>query len=61
MQVDVVEKLIRIEMVMEYTGLSRSSIYNYMKQGVFPKNKKFGKSSFWSFNEIQVWISGVMG
>ncbi|MFD1259695.1 helix-turn-helix transcriptional regulator [Entomomonas asaccharolytica] len=55
------EKLIRIEMVMEYTGLSRSSIYNYMKQGRFPENRKFGKSSFWSFNEVQGWISGVMG
>lgn len=55
------DKLMRIEKVMEYTGLSRSSIYNYMKQGKFPDKRKFGKSSFWSFNEVQDWISGVTG
>lgn len=54
------ERLLRIDDVIGFTGLSRGSIYNYIKQGKFPKNRKFGKSSFWSYNEVQQWIAGVL-
>lgn len=51
------KRLIRLHEVMNLTGLSRASVYNYIKTGIFPPPAKFGKSSLWEYNEIQEWIS----
>lgn len=50
------KRLIRLIDVMTLTGLSRASIYNYIKADIFPPPAKFGKSSLWEYNEIQAWI-----
>ena len=51
------KRLIRLAEVMNLTGLSRASVYNYIKAGIFPAPAKFGKSSLWEYNEIQDWIN----
>lgn len=51
------KRLIRLAEVMNLTGLSRASVYNYIKAGIFPPPAKFGKSSLWEFSEIQDWIN----
>ena len=38
-------------------GLGRSSIYDKIKKGDFPKQIKLGRSSGWVEAEVQTWIS----
>ncbi|MCG9698020.1 AlpA family transcriptional regulator [Shewanella sp. Isolate11] len=50
-------KLLRLNQVMERTGLGRSSIYNYMSTGEFPKPVKIGpRVSAWVESEVEDWI-----
>ncbi|MTD33721.1 helix-turn-helix transcriptional regulator [Paludibacterium denitrificans] len=50
-------KALRMKMVMEITGLPRSTIYFYIKNGKFPKPIKLGpKSSAWLDEEVYGWI-----
>ena len=50
-------KLLRLKQVMDITGLGRSSIYNYMKDGTFPKQVKITANlSAWVESEIEGWI-----
>ena len=50
-------KLLRLKNVMDITGLGRSSIYNYMKEGTFPKQVKITANlSAWVESEIEDWI-----
>lgn len=50
------KKFIRLNQVMNLTGISRASIYNYIREHRFPKPVKFGKNSLWLHHEIQEWI-----
>lgn len=51
-------KLIRLKQVTERTGLGRSSIYNYMAAGYFPRSVKLGpRLVAWVENEIDEWIA----
>ena len=50
-------RLIKINEVMNQTALGRSSVYKYMKEGLFPKPvTQIGKSVAWVESEIQEWI-----
>ncbi|RQO65785.1 AlpA family transcriptional regulator [Aquitalea sp. FJL05] len=50
-------KILRLNAVMEMTGLPRSTIYLYMKQKVFPSQVKLGARSVgWLEEEICSWI-----
>ncbi|MBO2694661.1 helix-turn-helix transcriptional regulator [Shewanella algae] len=50
-------KLIRLKRVSELTGLGRSSIYNYMTEGRFPKSVKLGpRLVAWVEDEVEDWI-----
>lgn len=52
-------KLLRIESVMNITGLSKSYIYQLAKEGKFPKSIKLiegGSSSAWLESEVIEWI-----
>lgn len=51
------KRLIRLHEVMNLCGLSRASVYSYIKMGIFPSPAKFGKSSLWEYTEIQDWIN----
>ena len=50
-------KVLRLPEVMEKTGIRRSSIYAWMKDGRFPKQIKMGlRASGWIEQEVDEWI-----
>ncbi|MEK2096983.1 AlpA family transcriptional regulator [Vibrio parahaemolyticus] len=50
-------RLIRLQEVMETTGLSRSCIYKYINAGKFPRNVPLGGSAVaWVESEVQEWV-----
>jgi prophage regulatory protein len=51
------QRLIRLPQVKAMVGLGRSSIYDRIKRGEFPKPIKVGRVSGWIEAEVQVWIS----
>jgi prophage regulatory protein len=51
------QRLIRLPQVKSMVGLGRSSIYDKIKKGDFPKQIKLGRSSGWVEAEVQTWIS----
>jgi len=51
------QRLIRLPQVKAMVGLGRSSIYEKIKRGEFPKQIKLGRSSGWIEAEVQSWIS----
>lgn len=51
-------KFIRLNQVKEKTGLSRSSIYQFIKEGKFPAQVKLGqRAAAWVDSEVEDWIS----
>lgn len=49
--------LIRLKEVKEYTGLGRSSIYEKMNNGLFPKSVSLGdRAVAWVDSEITDWV-----
>jgi prophage regulatory protein len=49
--------ILRLPQVKETCGLSRSSIYNMMKDGTFPQSFRIGaKAIGWLDSDIQAWI-----
>jgi len=49
--------ILRRERVQERTGLSRSTIYDRMKEGTFPKPIRLGPRSVgWVESEIEDWL-----
>ncbi len=58
MKQDFSYKLLRLRDVIKMTSLTRTTIYNYMSEGKFPKNIHLGpKISVWIEREIQEWIN----
>ena len=58
MKEDFSDKLLRLRDVIKMTSLSRTTIYNNMEKGKFPKNIHLGpKISVWIEREIQEWIN----
>jgi prophage regulatory protein len=50
-------RLLRLKEVMELTSMPRSTIYAYMKKGLFPQKKNLTqKSVVWREDEIKKWI-----
>lgn len=50
-------KVIRLNAVIEASGLGRSSIYKGMNQGTFPKSVPLtGKAVGWLDEEVEAWI-----
>ncbi|MDW5417468.1 AlpA family phage regulatory protein [Iodobacter sp. CM08] len=45
-------RIIRLPAVLEMVGLCRSSFYNKVKEGIFPKPTKLGRVSGWLEGEI---------
>jgi prophage regulatory protein len=56
------ERIVRLDVLLDRTGLSRSSIYRKMNDGSFPMRLQIGiHSSGWLESEINRWISNPMG
>lgn len=54
---DRAERLLRRREVENRTGLSRSTIYLWMSDGLFPKPRKIGpRAVAWRESDIQEWI-----
>ncbi|MGM9402548.1 helix-turn-helix transcriptional regulator [Aliiroseovarius sp. KMU-71] len=52
------EKLIRRPRVQEMTGLSRSTIYDQMERGTFPRPVRIGtRAVAWRESEVVEWMS----
>jgi prophage regulatory protein len=51
-------KLIRLDEVIDVTGLSRSHLYHLISQGLFPTqiNLCGGRAVAWVESEVQAWI-----
>ncbi|MGR5340155.1 AlpA family transcriptional regulator [Vibrio astriarenae] len=50
-------RLIKLKEVIAVTGLSRSSIYKYMEEKLFPQSVPLGERSVaWVEEEVQDWI-----
>lgn len=51
-------KILKLPEVMATTGLSRSSIYAFIKTSDFPQQVALGKRSVgWLADEIETWLS----
>jgi len=51
------EKFIRIATVVSMVGLPKTSIYDAVREGSFPKPVKLGvRSSAWRLSEVQKWM-----
>ncbi|SFM36504.1 helix-turn-helix transcriptional regulator [Nitrosomonas communis] len=54
-------KFIRLNQVKTITGLSRSSIYQFIKDGNFPSQVKLGaRSVAWVASEIEEWMASCI-
>ena len=52
------DRILRINEVSKIVGISRSSIYNYMKNGSFPEKIRLGvRMVGWLESHIQTWIA----
>ena len=50
-------RVIRLPDVIKQTGLSRSTIYDYIKTGMFPKQIKLGiRAVGWYEDDIEKWL-----
>ncbi|MBY6222652.1 MULTISPECIES: AlpA family transcriptional regulator [Marinobacter] len=50
-------RILRLQDVISYTGLARSTIYKYVDEGSFPKPVPLGgRSVGWVESEVQTWI-----
>ena len=51
-------RILRRQTVEERTGLSRSTLYQYMQDGVFPAPVRLGSRAVgWRESDIQAWIA----
>lgn len=52
------ERIIRLKVVLDRTGLSRSTLYRKMAEGSFPRQLKISvRSSGWRESEVERWIA----
>ena len=50
------DRIIRLPEVLERVSLSRTTIYQKIQEGSFPKQLKLGRTSGWLESEIDAWI-----
>jgi prophage regulatory protein len=56
-QLNPAERILRLPEVKARTGLSRSSIYAYIKDGKFPHHISLGERSIgWFESEVDAWV-----
>ena len=52
-------RLLRLKEVMELVALGRSTIYDRMAAGTFPRSRDLGGGTVrWRADEVQAWIDG---
>ena len=54
-------QILRLDQVKEKTGLSRSSIYSFTKDGSFPMGVHLGPRAVgWLESEVDAWLAGCV-
>lgn len=51
------KRLVRPDQVLEMLGVSRVTLWKYVKDGKFPAPIKIGASRFWDEAEVNEWFS----
>lgn len=51
------KQLLDVQDVRALTGFSVTTIYKYVKEGIFPQPKKCGRSTRWRLADIQEYIN----
>jgi excisionase family DNA binding protein len=51
------DRYLTVKQVAERLGVGKSSVFDWAKRGVFPRQKKFGTTSRWSLAEVEAWIA----
>ncbi|WP_045736768.1 AlpA family phage regulatory protein [Xanthomonas sp. MUS 060] len=54
------EELASLPRVMKITGIAKSSIYNRMRAGTFPKPVKVGRRALWPVSRLHAWVDKVI-
>jgi prophage regulatory protein len=50
-------RLLRLPQVIEITGLGRDTIYRYIRDGRFPRQRRISeRASAWREDEVREWI-----
>lgn len=53
-------RLLRLPQVLAVTGLSRSTLYDWIKSGRFPRPKQLGpRAVAWSEADVLAWIESL--
>lgn len=56
-------KILRLEKVMEITGISKSTIYRRIRKAEFPKSVRLGgegtRAVGWRDEDVEDWLSGL--
>lgn len=55
------QRIMRLPEVEAVTGYKRSSIYNFMEEGSFPKSYRLGKRAVgWDSVEVETWVKAKL-
>ena len=61
MQSTTPDRILRLNAVLDRTGLSRSTLYRKMQAGTFPKNVKISaRCAGWRQSAVEEWIRNPM-
>lgn len=53
---DVTMMLVRLPQILKILPISKSKFWQLVKSGEFPKPIKIGRSSFWTMEQVQIFI-----
>ncbi|WP_196486749.1 helix-turn-helix transcriptional regulator [Burkholderia anthina] len=53
------ERLLRLPTVISMVGLGKTTIYDMMKEGSFPRPRRVRNVSLWAETEVQAWIRTI--
>ncbi|KVH43511.1 hypothetical protein WJ39_26215 [Burkholderia diffusa] len=53
------ERLLRLPSVISMVGLGKTTIYDMMKEGSFPRPRRVRNLSLWAETEVQAWIRTI--
>ena len=54
-------ELMTVKDVVERLGVSKTTVYDMIKNGSFPEGGKIGKQRRWSKDTVEKWIAEAVG
>jgi prophage regulatory protein len=61
MQTNAPDRILRLNAVLDRTGLSRSTLYRKMQNGTFPKNVRIStRCAGWRESAVEAWMRNPM-